>query len=76
MGLDFLHKHGIVLDFTTTPVTIHNQTQQDDVPTEFQPMLDAPKSVSRNVCAVTSIDKSVEDTIDNCAFPLFHAVDT
>ena len=31
LGLDFLHKHTIFLDFTTIPVTVHNSSQQTDL---------------------------------------------
>ena len=37
LGTDFLHKHRIVLDFTTTPVTIQNTNPPPNIPTEAQP---------------------------------------
>lgn len=54
LGLDFLHRHGIVLDFTTTPLTIHNNIQQTEVPAELRPILDtarnnSKKSLCRNI---------------------------
>ena len=30
LGIDFMHKHGLVLDFTTTPITVHNHTMSVD----------------------------------------------
>ena len=65
LGLDFLHKHRIVLDFTI-PLTIQNQVQQADhaLPVEFRPILDATRNVSKKVCAVTTINEPDEDDID------------
>ena len=40
LGIDFLQKHGIVLDFTMMPVTIHNVNPpiDHDIPPEAQPI--------------------------------------
>ena len=75
LGLDFLHKHRIVLDFTTIPVTIHNSSQQIDLPEEFMPILNSTRNTLKKICAVTSINEPDEDVVDSCAIPLFHAVD-
>ena len=73
LGIDFLQKHGIVLDFTTMPVTIHNINPliDHDIPPEAQPILDTARNTTRKVCAVASVTESNEDIIDNCAVPLF-----
>ena len=41
LGIDFLQKHGIVMDFTTTPVTIQNTNPLPNVPPEVQPILES-----------------------------------
>ena len=74
LGMDFLQKHGMVLDFTTTPVTIHNTSYPANLPPELEPILETARSVTRKVCAVASLTESSEDIIDNCAVPLFDAV--
>ena len=74
LGLDFLHKHRIILDFTTIPVSIHNSSQQTDLPEEFMPILNTARNSLKKVCAVTSINEPDEDVIDSCTVPL-HAVD-
>ena len=74
LGIDFLHKHGIVLDFTTTPVTIQNMNPPPNIPTEAQPILESARHTISKVCTVASIADSSEDIIDNCA--VFDAVIT
>ena len=76
LGIDFLQKHGIVLDFTTTPVTIQNTNPPPNIPTEVQPILELARHTISKVCTVASIVDSSEDIIDNCAVPLFDAVIT
>ena len=76
LGIDFLHKHGIVLDFTTTPVTIQNTNPPPNIPTEAQPILESARHTISKVCTVASIADSSEDIIDNCAVPLFDALIT
>jgi len=64
-----LHRNGILLDFTTTPLTIQNQVQQADcdLSAEFCPILDALRNVLSKVCAVTSINEPDEYVIDTYA---------
>ena len=73
LGMDFLQKHGIMLDFTTTPVTIHNVEPQGDMPLELESVLETARTTAKKVCAVASIAESSEDIIDSCAVPLFEA---
>ena len=58
LGMDFLQKHGMVLDFTTTPVTIHNTSHPANLPPEIEPILETARSVTRKVCAVASLTES------------------
>ena len=41
--IDFMQKHGLVLDFTTIPVTIHSQTMSINCQPDVQPLLNAMK---------------------------------
>jgi len=72
LGMDFLQKHGIVLDFTT-PVMIRNMNLPPNVPPELQPILETARNTTGKVFAVASIAESTEDLINNCAVPLFNA---
>ena len=76
LGIDFLQKHGIVLDFTTTPVTIQPTNPPPNIPPEVQPILESARHTISKVSTVASIADSSEDIIDNCAVPLFDAVIT
>ena len=69
LGIDFLQKHGIVLDFTTTPVTIQPTNPPPNIPPGVQPILESARHTISKVY-------SSEDIIDNCAVPLFDAVIT
>ena len=68
LGMDFLQKHGMVLDFTTTPVTIHNTSYPANLPPELEPILETARSITRKVCAVASLAESSEDIIDIVQF--------
>ena len=71
LGMDFLQKHNIVLDFTTKPVMVHNTDLPTKVPPELEPILETVRNTTRKVCAVASLTESNEETIDNCAVPYF-----
>ena len=71
-----LQEHGMMLDFTTTPVTIHNTNPLTNVPPELEPILETARNTTRKVYAVASLAESSEDIIDICAVPLFDAVST
>ena len=73
LGIDFMQKHGLVLDFTTTPITIRSQTlhlrcQSDH---DVEPLLSAMRKVKMKVAAVPSMSQSTEEMIDDCAIPIF-----
>ena len=69
LGIDFLQWHSLVLDFTTSPVSIVSKQIKSDLkpslPKCVKPLLNAAK-----VCA-TGVNGESEDIIDNCAIPLF-----
>ena len=71
--MDFLQKHGIVLDFTTMPVTIQDKKRPPtNTHSELQPILEATQKTKNNICAIATITESDEDIIDDCAVPLFN----
>ena len=74
LGMDFLHNHGIMLDFTTIQVTIQNNNQPTNVPCELQPILETARKTKKNIYAVAAITESSEDVIDDCAVPMFTTV--
>ena len=56
------------MDFTT-PVTIHNMNLPTNIPSEAQPILDMARNTTPKVCTAAN------QTIDNCAVPLFNAAE-
>ena len=65
----FLQKHGLTLDFTTTPVTIHVRGNYQP---ELQPIVKELRKFKTKVCAVSTVTESLEDTIDDYAVPTYH----
>ena len=74
LGMDILQRHGIVLDFTTMPVTIQDKKRlPNNTHSELQPILQAMQKTKNTICAIATITESDEDIIDDCAVPLFNA---
>ena len=74
LGMDFLQKHGIVLDFTKMPVTIQDKKRPPtNTHSELQPILEPTRKNKSTICAIATITESDEDIIDDCAVPLFNA---
>ena len=76
LGMDFLQKHGLVLDFTTSPVNItaHAMVSRDDgQKQELQPIIQAARKVKAKVCAVEAKIQLTERVVDDCAIPHFGA---
>jgi len=71
LGLDFLCKHKITVDFSSSPVNLtilqaNYQNLQDLVP-----LFDAKKKNKAKICAVEALTEPSEESIDECAIPLF-----
>ena len=76
LGMDFLQKHGLVLDFTTMPVNItaHARGSGDDSQRqELQSIVQSARKVKAKVCAVEAKIQPTEQVIDDCAIPQFSA---
>ena len=74
LGLDFFQKHGIILDVTSSPVKFnvqHHDPSFDDYSENVKPVLDIARQITNKVCAFYVLTDTTEDTIDNCAEPLF-----
>eukprot|EP00731_Ephydatia_muelleri_P006686 Em0003g934a len=63
LGVDFIQEKGLVLDFTTTPVTVtpskerstQNQQKNHYIPLELAPALEAEKQRRSKFCAALSV---------------------
>ncbi len=80
LGTDFLQQHKLVLDFTTTPVTITpsgSQHQPQPVGSTcdseaFLAVLESERRAKVKMCAVAAVeDATANDAIDECAIPQF-----
>ena len=87
LGVDFLQQQGLVLDFTTSPVsvTVTRQRKQTPVSTVPKPApLPEPETLLQHsiwkaererrakVCTVASLEDPVADEADECAIPIFN----
>ena len=72
LGIDFLQAHGLILDFTTTPVHVTTQPTSVSSGKESakQVLYEARKTKAR-VCAVQESAELSEEAIDDCAIPTF-----
>ena len=71
LGLDFLQKHGLVLDFTVSPVKIRSCMNQPTCFQDVKPLLDSVRQVKNKICVVKALTETTEESIDDCAVPLF-----
>ena len=71
LGLDFLQKHGMVLDFTSNPVKIGSQPKESEYSDNVKTVLDIARKVTNKTCAVNVLTETTEDLVDDCAIPLF-----
>ena len=70
LGVDFMHKHELILDFTTTPITIRSQTLNVNCQSDLGPLL------KMKVAAIPSISQPTEESVDDYAVPIFDATTT
>ena len=74
LGLDFLRKHCLVLDFTSTPIGVASwsvQTEDDCPAPNVQPIWKAAQDIQVKACAVVSVKKLTDETPDDCTVPLY-----
>ena len=71
LGVDFLQKYNLVLDFTSTPVSITPKTvnEWEALPKSVKPLIDTFKKT--RICTVEAYDEPAGEAIDSCAIPLF-----
>ena len=74
LGLDFLQKYRMILDFTSSSVKIDSKLDTsnfNDCSENSKPIIDSARQIMNKVCAVKTLNDTTEDTIDDCAVPLF-----
>jgi len=78
LGVDFLQKHGLTLDFTQTPVSVSSSLPNIDraegsmAIAQVMPIYEATKCNVAEICAI-SVDQETEaDVVDDCAVPNYN----
>ena len=74
LGMDFLHTHGIILDFATCPIKVMPRSVSAamfDSSHDLQPIVDAANQAKVKFCAATTTKEFTEDVIEDCAIPRF-----
>ena len=71
LDVDFLQKYKLVLDFTSTAVSVTSKPVDgvEKLPKSMKTIVDTSKKAK--VCAVQAFEEIAGETIDNCAIPLF-----
>ena len=76
LGIDFLHKHGLILDFTHNRVRVNSSSQNTETLVEKSmavaqifPIYEASKNPISEVCTMSIDQESEVDVIDDCAVP-------
>ena len=70
LGIDFMQRHGLILDFTSVPVKVQCSVPDTPMPTELLPILDAQRKTKSRVCATACMEDTAMD-IDECTVPRF-----
>ena len=75
LGIDFMKKHRITLDFNTTPVGVFfndpNSDSEVEIPSEVQQMWSAGQ-VEKSKAWTAALLEPATDTVDECSIPLFN----
>ena len=74
LGIDFLRKHRLVLDFTSTPIGVTSRaaSQEEFCPApELQPIWEASQKARAKACTVMSTAELTDETLDDCTVSLF-----
>ena len=71
LGLDFLHKHRIIVDFSSNPIKISIPDADDLNLQNFVPLFDSTWKNKAKICAIELLKEPTEEAIDDCAVPLF-----
>ena len=83
-GVDFLQQQYLVLDFTTSPVSVTTSRNNYERPAAPEPPLPEPEALQairkaervrkEKVCIVTSLEDTAAEKVDEYAIPAYNAV--
>ena len=74
LGIDFLRKHRLVLDFASIPIGVKSRSTQEEVcqARELELIWKASQKVWAKTCAVVSTRELTDESLDDCTVPLFY----
>ena len=75
LGVDFLHKNELMLDFTQTPATVRYANNNPTTPlatSSVLPIYQAEHKANAKLCTIRALDKPGADVVDECAVPNYH----
>ena len=73
LGIDFLRKHHLVLDFTSIPIGVKSRlTQEVCQSPELELIWKTSEKVRAKTCAVVSTRELTEESLDDCTVPLYY----
>ena len=78
LGMDFLQQHGLILDFTSTPIGVtsfHSPPNSDVHLQDIGPIVEEVRKAKAKICAIYGVVESsnelTEEVVDDCAVPHF-----
>ena len=69
LGLDFLHKHRIIIDFSSNPIKVSILDTSDLNSEDFISLFDATKKSKAKICTIELLKAPTQEAIDDCAVP-------
>ena len=69
LGVDFLHKNALVLDFSQTPVVVRYANTGPSAESDVFPLYQAERKTTTKICAIRALEMPGADVIDECAVP-------
>ena len=77
LGIDFMQEHGLILDFTSSPVCVTQQANHNNIlSVNDRQALHAARKTKDHVCGVQETLDLSEEALDDCAIPLFGTTTT
>ena len=78
LGVDFLHEHALLLDFTKAYVQVRHanvgsnlQSIADFAGSQIRPIYEAARKIEVRACTIAAIEQLGTDVLDECAVPMY-----
>ena len=71
IGVDFLHKNSLMLDFTKESVKVCSTTRVESAVRSVLPMHEAAHKIKASACIITAMEQPDVDVVEECAVPMY-----